>query len=280
MAADTCADHRGRSRPNGFAAACAAVMLALGTILGLPVAAAAASSDAALALDGAIARYRALLLEDVDRTVAGAQALRARIADQDLDGARQAWLASRVGWERSEVFTSGFVPELDRNIDAWPNGTTGFHAIEARLFGIGRTDAAQETEALLQDLSALQTQVRTITLTPQGLLDGITRLAYEVGESKIDGGESRISGTSIDDMRNNIGGIDLAWRTVFATALAGRDGAAAAEVQHRIDDLKTMFARDDLRHLDPDKLRAASEQLVLALQTAAPHLALSRPTLE
>jgi hypothetical protein len=41
-----------------------------------------------------------------------------------------------------------------------------------------------------------------------------------------------------------------------------------------------MFANADLRHLDPDRLRAASEQLVLALQTAAPHLALSRPTLE
>ena len=39
--------------------------------------------------------------------------------------------------ERSEVFTSGFVPELDSQIDAWPDATTGFHAIEAKLFGAG-----------------------------------------------------------------------------------------------------------------------------------------------
>jgi hypothetical protein len=36
---------------------------------------------------------------------------------------------------RSEVFTSGFVPELDSQIDAVPDATTGFHAIEAKLFG-------------------------------------------------------------------------------------------------------------------------------------------------
>jgi iron uptake system component EfeO len=30
--------------------------------------------------------------------------------------------------------------------------------------------------------------------------------------------ESRISGTSLDDMRNNIAGIDFAYRTIFADA--------------------------------------------------------------
>jgi hypothetical protein len=28
------------------------------------------------------------------------------------------------------VFTSGFVPELDQQIDAWPNASHGFHAID------------------------------------------------------------------------------------------------------------------------------------------------------
>src|ERR1700755_3331248 len=62
-------------------------------------------------------------------------------------------------------------------------------------------------------------------LTPQGLLDGTARLAYEVGESKADGGESRISGTSLDDMRNNVAGIEFAYRTIFAHA---RRAASAA----------------------------------------------------
>lgn len=240
----------------------------------------ARGDEAARTLDRPIAHYRTLLLEDVDRTISGAEALRDRIEAQDLIGAKQAWLSARVGWERSEVFTSGFVPELDKDIDAWPNGTTGFHAIEAKLFGIGRIDAAQETEALLRDLTALRTEVRSTELRPQGLLNGIARLAYEVGGSKVDGGESRISGTSIDDMRNNLAGIDLAWRTIFADELRARDGACAAEVQRRIDELTAMIARDELRNIDPHTLGSASEHLVLALQNAAPHLALERPTLD
>lgn len=244
------------------------------------MAAAAGADDAAPAPNLPIARYRALLLEDVDHTLAGARTLRDCIAANDLDGAKRAWLAARVGWERSEVFTTGFTPELDKDIDAWPNGTTGFHAIEARLFGAGRADAANETEALLRDLTALRTDVGNIALTPQGLLNGIARLAYEVGGSKIDGGESRISGTSLDDMRNNVAGIELAWRTIFAEALKARDGALAANIQRGIDGLAAVVARSDLRSIDPDELRAASEHLVLALQDAAPQLGLDRPTLD
>ena len=80
------------------------------------------------------------------------------------------------------------------------------------------TDAAGETEALVESSGQSCTaSFATCRSTPQGLLDGTVRLAYEVGESKADGGESRISGTSLDDMRNNVAGIDFAYRTIFAT---------------------------------------------------------------
>ena len=75
------------------------------------------------------------------------------------------------------------------------------------------------TDALVEHLDDLHGKLRDMALTPQGLLDGTVRLAYEVGESKADGGESRISGTSLDDMRNNVAGIEFAYRTIFATAL-------------------------------------------------------------
>jgi iron uptake system EfeUOB component EfeO/EfeM len=117
-------------------------------------------------------------------------------------------------------------------------------------------------------------------LTPQGLLDGLTRLAYEVGESKLDGGESRISGTSIDDMRHNVDGIELAYGTIFAAAIEGRDHALHATAQQEIDELKTMLAQRDLRRLEQERLRVLSEELVLTLETAAPAIALNPPTLE
>ena len=239
-----------------------------------------ADTGPAAPLDAAIARYRSQLIEDVDRSVASVQKLRASVASGDLAAAKQAWIEARVGWERSEVFTSGFAPELDRDIDAWPNGATGFHAIEAKLFGAGGTDVAGEVDALLHSLSDMATTARNITLTPQGLLDGLTRLAYEVGESKVDGGESRISGTSIDDMRNNVDGIELAYGTIFASAIESRDRNLHATARRQIDELKTMLAQRDLRQLEQERLRVLSEELVLTLQTAAPGIALARPALE
>jgi iron uptake system component EfeO len=234
---------------------------------------------AATLADGA-EQYRSHLITDVDRTLANAGMLAANAAAGDLEGAKQAWIEARVGWERSEVFTTGFVPELDRDIDAWPNGVIGFHAIEAKLFGANRTDIENEVNGLVRNLSELSARVRNSPLTPQGLLDGIVRLAYEVGESKVDGGESRVSGTSLNDMRNNVDGIELAWRTIFAPTAESRDRQVDVGMRRSIEELKAMVDVRELRRIDRDRLRIATEELVLKLQNAAPLLDLKKPTLE
>jgi iron uptake system component EfeO len=244
-----------------------------------PVGAKADSAPMA-SFDAAIERYRSQLVEDVDRSVASVERLRDSIASGDLATARRAWIEARVGWERAEVFTSGFAPELDRDIDAWPNGPTGFHAIEVTLFGAGHSDVSSEVDTLLRDLTEMAAKARQTRLTPQGLLDGLSRLAYEVGESKLDGGESRVSGTSLDDIRHNVEGIEQAYTTIFAAAIESRDPNLCGTAQRQIDELKSMLASTDLRQIDQDRLRVASEDLVVTLQTAAPEIALARPTLE
>jgi iron uptake system component EfeO len=231
-------------------------------------------------LDEAAERYRPYMIEGVGSALASAKNLRERIAADDLAGAKKAWLSARAGWEKSEVFTAGFVPELDALIDAWPNADSGFHAIEARLFGAGQTDVESDTDALVAHLDDLHRRLRDMPLTPQGLLDGTVRLAYEVGESKADGGESRISGTSLEDMRNNVAGIDLAYRTIFADTLKAVDIGLADTATASIERLKTIVAASDLRHVDVRALRRASEEMVVALQAASSKLGLNRPTLE
>jgi iron uptake system component EfeO len=231
-------------------------------------------------LDEAAEHYRPYMIEGIGDALAGARALRERAAADDLVGARKAWISARAGWERSEVFTAGFVPELDAQIDAWPNADSGFHAIEAKLFGAGRTDVENDAAALVAHLDDLHGRLAGMPLTPQGLLDGTVRLAYEVGESKADGGESRISGTSLDDMRNNVAGIDFAYRTIFAEALKAADSRLADTVASRVEELKTIVAASDLPHVDISSLRRASEELVIALQAASAKLGLPRPTLE
>jgi iron uptake system component EfeO len=249
-------------------------------LLGMSLLALGTVAAAAGPFDDGVQRYRVILIEDIGHALGGARALHERVVAGDAAGAKTAWLAARAGWERSEVYTSGFVPDLDRDIDAWPDATKGFHAIEAKLFGANRTDVADETKTLVANLDALNTGLRDVALPPQGLLNGIVRLAYEVGESKVDGGESRVSGTSLDDMRANVDGIDVAYRTIFATTLAAHDSALDADVQRRIAELHGMVATPELRRIDPDRLRTVTEELVVALQKAAPGLGLKTPSLE
>jgi iron uptake system EfeUOB component EfeO/EfeM len=248
-------------------------------LLSVVLAASAQSANAA-PLDDAAERYRPYMTEGIGQALAGVRDLRGRIAAKDLAGARKAWIAARAGWERSEVFTAGFVPELDAQIDAWPNAVTGFHAIEAKLFGANSIDAESETAALVDHLSDLHGKLRDIKLTPQGLLDGAVRLAYEVGESKSDGGESRISGTSLDDMRNNVAGLQAAYRTIFAGELKSADRKLADAVDGKLEELKALLVVRDLKAVDIPKLRRASEEFVVALQSASVKLGLRRPTLE
>jgi iron uptake system component EfeO len=252
-------------------AAAGLVLLALG--IGLRAAVAAPLDDAA-------EQYRPYMIEGIGQALAGARDLREHIAAHDLAGAKKAWISARAGWERSEVFSAGFVPELDAEIDAWPNAVSGFHAVEAKLFGAGSTDALADAAELVRHLDSLHGKLHGMTLTPQGLLDGTVRLAYEVGESKADGGESRISGTSLDDMRNNVAGIDFAYRTIFAPALATADAKLAGAVDARIQQLKVIVAAPDLPHVDIPALRRASEELVITLQSASAKLGLQRSTLE
>jgi len=231
-------------------------------------------------LDPIAESYRPLMISDIDQALADSRKLQNSLGSNDLDGAKKSWVDARVGWERAEVFTSGFVSDLDQEIDAWPNAATGFHAIEAKLFGAKVTDVKTETDTLVYNLADLDVKVHYMPLNAQGLFNGMARLAYEVGESKADGGESRFSGTSLDDMRNNVGGIALAYKTLFATALTSADPKLAAATQANIDQLSEVVDVADLNSLDPDKLRSKTEDLVINLQAAAPRIGLQTPTLE
>jgi iron uptake system EfeUOB component EfeO/EfeM len=230
-------------------------------------------------IDDEAEKYRPLMVEQIDQALAGGRALRACLDSGDLACAEAAWIAARSGWERAEVFTSGFTSELDAEIDAWPNAVTGFHAIEAKLFGAHRLDVVPETDALVFHLTDLRIKIRDTRLTGQGLLEGAAKLAFEVGESKASGGESRFSGTSLDDMRNNVEGIEAVYRVVFATPRKARDPVVAEAMSVKIERLRTQLKVESLANVDPEQLRAGSEELVIAWQDAAPVLGLDKPSL-
>jgi iron uptake system component EfeO len=249
-------------------------------LLSTAVALTLAPQAMATPLEAAAGNYRSYLIDDIGQALASTRTLRECLAAKDFEGARKAWIAARGGWERSEVFTSGFVPELDQQIDAWPNASHGFHGVEAMLFGASSSDAGTETDALIAHLADLRAQLDEIDLAPQPLLNGIARLAFEVGGNKADGGESRLSGTSLNDIRSNADGIALAYRVIFADAVETADPKLATATRAAIERLQATVKVSELRVLDGDKLRADGEELIALLGMIAPKIGLSKPTLE
>jgi iron uptake system EfeUOB component EfeO/EfeM len=231
-------------------------------------------------LDGAATAFRSYLTERTSESLAAAKVLRDCMAKHDLACAQKAWIKARGGWESVETVSDQFFPELDKAIDAWPDAKAGFHAIEAGLFGAHKTDNLAEADALVAHLGDFAQALGTTKLTAQGLLNGTTRLAYEIGESKADGGESQYSGNSLVEVGYNIAGIRAAYKGIFAPAVKAGNAALDAAVLNDLDRLQGLVKNTDLKSLDQSELRKRSEQLVMHLQAVAPAIGLEKPGLD
>src|ERR1700761_3480414 len=141
---------------------------------------------------------------------------------------------ARSGWERSEIVSSEYFPDLDRRIDAWADADRGFHAIEAHIFGAHDINVGAASGELVSNMESFKLQVSAAAFTPQGLLNGAAKLAYEIGEDKSSGGESPFSGNSLAEIRDNLACIDAAYTQVFAQSLKKRDAAVTVRVQSHL----------------------------------------------
>ena len=229
--------------------------------------------------DGAAA-YKPYAVEHIGIALAGAKELQAAAKAGDVTAAQAAWIKSRKGWEAAEPITGEFFSKLDEAIDAWPDAKQGYHAIEAALFSGKLADIAAPTDRLVADLTEFNEQVSApgFTFTPQGLLNGATKLAYEVGENKSKGGESPYAGTSIVDMQENVEGIEAVYKLVFEEPLKTKDAKLAAAIDDKIEDVEGLVKGDDLKKVDQAALKRNGEELAVMLQSAAAKLKLKKPT--
>jgi len=230
-------------------------------------------------LDSTAMRFKPYVLEQIDSSLAATKTMRDRIASSDLVGAQQAWLAARDGWERSEIIATEFFPDLDRAIDAWPDARKGFHAIEARLFGAHNVDALSAADELVGNLTDFERQLRATTLRAQALLNGTTRLLYEVGEDKAGGGESPFSGNSLQEVVSNAAAITAAYEQVFAQSVRRKDVPLATAIAGNLAKLQQLVGVPSLKQLDTAQLRDLTETLTSNFIAAAQDLGLETPAL-
>jgi iron uptake system component EfeO len=247
--------------------------------LGSLAPAAPVRANDSLLLEAAAAGFKPYVLERISRCLNTVKSMRERIAAHDLAGAQQSWLAARSGWEGSEVITNEYFPSLDRNIDAWPDTEKGFHAIEAKLFGAHDVQVLPATEELINNLTEFERQLRTTTLTAQGLLNGAAKLIYEIGENKAAGGESPFSGNSLAEIRVNVESVAAAYERVFAPLTRKRNAELAKAFSTDLAFVQALVAVPTLQELDQVRLRDASESLVNDLALVGRESGLEKPGL-
>jgi iron uptake system component EfeO len=240
---------------------------------------AAGRAEAADALAKGIKEYKSFAIERIEIALNGAKELQTAVKAGDAKVAQSAWIKSRKGWEAAEPITGEFFPKLDEAIDAWPDAKQGYHAIEAALFA-GKLDGlAAPVDRLVADLAEFDKQLSApdFKFEAQGLLNGITKLAYEIGENKSKGGESPYAGTSINDIYENNEGIEAVYNLVFSSALKTRDSKLDKRILDKIEEVEDFLKGKDLKNVDTAGLHKAGEELAVLLQTAAPKLKLKKP---
>jgi iron uptake system EfeUOB component EfeO/EfeM len=247
-----------------------------GALIAVALAATAGTAQAASMAEG-IKSYKPFIVEHIGQAIAGAREMQAAVKAGNLEAAQKAWIASRKGWEAMEPVTGTYFGDLDKLIDAWPDGKTGYHAIEVVLFSARKTDGLdQQIADLIANMDKFQKRVsdKKFAFTPQKLLEGTANLAYEVGEEKSGGGESPFAATSIVDMQENVEGIEVAWKLVFADTLKKKDPKLAGIIHERIETLETLVKVPDIKSMEAKKVHIAGEELAALMLQAAPKLGL------
>jgi len=243
------------------------------------VVAGTAGSAAADALTKGAQDYKPYVVEHIGIALSGAKELQAAVKAGDAKAAQAAWIKSRKGWEAMEPVTAEYFGDLDKVIDAWPDASQGYHAIEAALFAGKLEGLDKPVNEMIGNLGKFEKRVsaRSFKFTPQGLLNGIAKLSYEVGEEKSKGGESPYAGTSIIDMQENVEGIEVVYKLVFADALKKSDPELADIIHERIEKLEKLVQVPDVKSLDQKAVHVTGEELAVLLQSAAPKLKLKKP---
>ncbi len=166
----------------------------------------------AAALARATAGYHAYVVSQSAKLLAGTKTFVAALDRGDLAAAKSQFGPVRAYYERIEPVAESF-GDLDPAIDARINDVanvnswTGFHRIERILWEQNTTKGtAPYAKRLLQDVTTLDTKVKTLTYQPAQLANGAVELLNEVAGSKITGEEDRYSHTDLSDFEANVAG--------------------------------------------------------------------------
>jgi len=227
-----------------------------------------AENDSSAFADATTA-YRQVLNGEIDAAIAAAQRMEAAMAAADLAGSRKYWIESHASWERLEIITIDLFPDQQDAIDGWPDAKTGYHAIEAGLFGPTTRVSKAAVDDLLERLDRFRRLFQQAELNGYFLIASAATMTYAIGSDEADGSESAVSGTSLDDMRHNLEALKYLWKTVFANALAVKHKVLADDIFTQMAGLYALVDVPDMKYVDSALLQREAYDLAEKLAQAA-----------
>nr|WP_079074393.1 iron uptake system protein EfeO [Streptomyces atriruber] len=191
-------------------------------------------------LDKAVAEYRAYAQAQADETLPATKTFTDAVRKDDLDAAKKAYAASRIGWERTEPVAESF-GDIDPKVDVREDGLeegqdlekdwTGWHRLERALWKDEKIGAREKTLAtqLDKDLLDWQKRVGKAVITPTSMANGAKELLDEVATGKVTGEEERYSHTDLVDFKANVEGAQKSYELLKPVA-AENDPKLAKEL--------------------------------------------------
>ncbi|OPH50498.1 hypothetical protein BC351_07520 [Paenibacillus ferrarius] len=185
-----------------------------------------AVNDAAIsgsqALQEAAKAYNKYVQDQGNQMVSLLDQLNTAVKSGDLQKAQEAYVASRIPYERIEPVIEKF-KELDGVMDARVDdfkdatdpGFTGYHRIENLLFVKKTIKEAEPFSArLLEDGKKMQQSIAATNIEATDFVTGVGELMEEAQSKKITGEEERWSGATVPVLRANVEGAQQIYELV------------------------------------------------------------------
>ncbi|MFB7979709.1 iron uptake system protein EfeO [Streptomyces vinaceus] len=211
----------------------------------------AAAAKRSPEMDAAVAAFRQYVQAQADETLPKAKAFTDAVRAGDVEAAKKAYAASRIGWERTEPVAESF-GDIDPKVDVREDGLeagqdpakdwTGWHRLEKALFQEGKIgDREKELADLLdKDLADWVKRVGTAEITPTSMANGAKELLDEVSKNKVTGEEERYSHTDLIDFKANVEGAQKSFELLKPVA-AKNDPQLATELDKQFASLNTLL---------------------------------------
>ncbi|MFF9864177.1 iron uptake system protein EfeO [Streptomyces sp. NPDC013953] len=198
-------------------------------------------------MDAAVAAYRQYVQQQADETLPRVKVFTDAVRAGDIEGAKKAYAASRIGWERTEPVAESF-GDIDPKVDVREDGLepgqkwTGWHRLEKALWQEKKLGpgAAALADTLDKDLADWVKRVGKAEITPTSMANGAKELLDEVATGKVTGEEERYSHTDLVDFKANVEGAQKSYELLKPVA-SKNDPALVAELDRQFGSLNALL---------------------------------------